>query len=444
MYFSTVAGLSERPRKRVLRITALACAALALSWLADAGLDAVVFERQGWATAFFPTSGSELWMRLVMAALVVVALELRRRTRLLRAFRSAVEEAHDGIVIADLFGYVEYANRAALKLYGLKEDELCGSHVSALEAHPEAASSVLLPELRQTGHWAGELEAKRKDGGTFPVWLTTALVTDRWGTPFAGVGILRDVTARRRTEQELRSHAARLEEVTRLKDLFADILRHDLMNPAAALRMSIERLSRRESSPDTAQVLGNMKRICTRLIYLLENASKYAKISALESVEMEPLDLREVLEEVVADFEAHCREHGARVALSAPARCPMYSNRFVSEVFANLLSNALKYGPADGTIAVDVKDTGEQWAVAVADRGEGVPDGDKQRIFTRFERLAQEGVKGSGLGLAIAKHVVEMHGGSIWVEDNRGGGSVFQVILPKSRPAGEAASRGTA
>ena len=104
----------------------------------------------------------------------------------------------------------------------------------------------------------------------------------------------------------------------------------------------------------------------------------------------------------------------------------------IEDVFENLISNAFKYGAADGTIRIDVRDDGDRWRVSVADEGEGIPDEAKQKVFERFERLRKEGVKGIGLGLAIAKRIVDLHGGRIWVEDNPGGGAVFCVLLRKT------------
>jgi signal transduction histidine kinase len=246
------------------------------------------------------------------------------------------------------------------------------------------------------------------------------------------VGIIRDLTQHKRTEQELRSYAGQLEEATRLKDLFADILRHDLLSPATTLRMSIDLLAKNESSPAATRLLDKMSRSCARLTDLIEHAAKYAKISTLEQLELDTLDLRRVLQDVIADFQETLRDDGLHSSLPSLLELPVRANPLVSEVFANLVSNALKYGPAGGTVTVGVEDAGEHWVVAVADCGEGIRDEDKERIFTRFERLEREGVKGTGLGLAIAKHIVELHRGKIWVEDNPGGGCVFRVALPKA------------
>ena len=103
----------------------------------------------------------------------------------------------------------------------------------------------------------------------------------------------------------------------------------------------------------------------------------------------------------------------------------------VEDVFSNLMSNAAKYAPPDSTVTVAIRDEGSTWLVSVADEGDGVSDGFKEAIFERYERRNKKGVRGTGLGLAIAKRLVELHEGSIWVEDTPGGGSIFSVRLPK-------------
>jgi PAS domain S-box-containing protein len=434
MRSSTVALLSEGRRERARRVVPVAVAALVGFWIVDATIEAFVLDRRGFVPELLQPRLAEVWTRLLVAALIVVVFVLRQEKARLHLLSSAIAEAADGIQISDLDGHVAYSNRAVQDIFGFSPDELEGKHVNSMNVDPEFASRVILPAIRQTGRWAGELEVRHKDGRTFPIWLTTALVVGTGGKPEAAVGVIRDITERRRTEQELRSYASQLEEATRLKDLFADILRHDLLGPAAALRMEVEVLAKGDTSPSTRRLVGRMRRSCARLTDLIEHAAKYAKISTLEQLEFETLDLRRVLQEVVADFQGALQDATAPITLVSPGELVVRANPLVSEVFANLLSNALKYGPEGGAVRVEVEDAGEDWIVAVADRGQGIRDEDKERIFTRFERLEREGVQGTGLGLAIAKHIVELHRGRIWVENNPGGGSVFRVALPKVHP----------
>jgi two-component system, OmpR family, phosphate regulon sensor histidine kinase PhoR len=144
------------------------------------------------------------------------------------------------------------------------------------------------------------------------------------------------------------------------------------------------------------------------------------------------VDLGRLLKRLPAEFELSLADRNAQLTIDAPGVYPARANEMVSEVFANLISNAIKYGPTGGAIEIGVSDAGDRWRVSFADSGEGIAPADRERVFTRFERAAKEGVKGTGLGLAIARRIVELHGGRIWIEDNPRGGAVFCVALPKA------------
>jgi PAS domain S-box-containing protein len=413
-------------------VAKIAVAALAAVWLVDAALDALVWSDHEWTSALFRPGAHEVFDRVLVAGLVTFLFLVRQERARLRVFSAALEEAPDGVQITNLEGRIVYSNRAVETIYGFSPEELRGTNVAAMNADPEFAGRVILPALQQTGHWRGEVEVKHKSGHTFPVWLTTGVVVGGSGKPIAAVGVIRDITERRRIEGDLRGYAKRLEEATKLKELFADILRHDLLGPAGALRMTIDLMAKRETDAAKVRMIEQMRRSCARLTDLIEHAAKYAKISSMEQIELQPLDLRKLLADSAAEVELALRERKARIALAQGGELPIRANPLVGEVFANLISNAVKYGPEGGVVTVDVEDAGEEWLVSVADQGDGIPDRDKERIFTRFERLKREGVKGTGLGLAIARRTVEVHRGRIWVEDNPGGGTVFRVALPKA------------
>lgn len=128
-------------------------------------------------------------------------------------------------------------------------------------------------------------------------------------------------------------------------------------------------------------------------------------------------------------------EKSMTVVFEPKGEAPAYVSPLIEDVFENLISNALKYSPAETRIIVDIDSIGEELLVSVADQGDGIPDQFKEAVFERFKRGKQKGVKGSGLGLAIARRIVRFHGGRIWVEDAPEGGSVFFVRVPKGFPA---------
>jgi PAS domain S-box-containing protein len=422
------ASLLAQP-SRVGKIAVIVAAGLG-AWLGDALVSAATGSHALVDTLLRPTPAHVLG-RLLVAALIVLLHRSARVRQRLHLFSFALATAPDGIQITTLEGRVAYSNQAVHAIYGFAPEELQGRHVNEMNADPTFATRVILPALAREGRWVGELDVKHKDGHVFPIWLTTSLVRDAAGKPVAAVGVIRDISERKRGEEELRSYARRLEDATVLKDLFADILRHDLLGPAATVQLSLESLLKRDPDPALARkMLGSAQRSCAKLIAMIEGAAKYAKLSAAGEIDFSRIDLGSVLREVVAESELRSAERNAKIALDARGEYPILANPMIADVFENLVSNALKYG--GGEIRLGVTDDGERWRVTVADRGEGIKDEHKQKLFTRFERLRKEGVKGTGLGLAIAKRIVDLHGGTIWVEDNPGGGAAFCVTLAKA------------
>jgi len=376
---------------------------------------------------------ADIWVRLLVPTLLVLLYRATIDRSRLHLLSSALAAAPDGIQITSLDGIVAYSNQAVRDIYGFSPAELLGKHVNEMNADPTFASRVILPTLQKEGRWEGELEVKHKGGHTFLIWLTTSIVQDRRGRPLAAIGVIRDISDRKRAERELRGYAGRLEEATGLKDLFADILRHDLLGPAATVQLSLDSLVNRQPDPEqTRRIVEAARRSCRKLIDMIEGAAKYAKISAAQEIEFETLELGALLKDILAEALQRAQERPARIVFEPGGEYRVLANPMIEDVFENLVSNAFKYGAADGTIRVDVRDDGDRWRVSVADEGEGIADEDKQKVFERFERLRKEGVKGTGLGLAIAKRIVDLHGGRIWVEDNPGGGAVFCVSLRKA------------
>jgi two-component system, OmpR family, phosphate regulon sensor histidine kinase PhoR len=105
------------------------------------------------------------------------------------------------------------------------------------------------------------------------------------------------------------------------------------------------------------------------------------------------VDLGRLLKRLPAEFELSLADRNAQLTIDAPGVYPARANEMVSEVFANLISNAIKYGPTGGAIEIGVSDAGDRWRVSFADSGEGIALADRERVFTRFERAAKEGAR---------------------------------------------------
>lgn len=426
-------SLSETRTQHARRLALIALGSFAAFWIVGALVATLLPHHRTFQEHLLHPDAADWTRALVVTALVVLAYRGRWASTRLRLLFSALDAAPDGVQIVDLHGRIAYSNAAVETIYGSSPDEFLGRNVNEMNADPTFAARVILPALQREGRWAGELEVKHRDGHTFRIWLRTSVVLSRSGAPLAAIGVIRDITERARQEAELRTYALRLEEATRMKDLFTDVLRHDLRTPATALQMSLELLLRQEPlSPSAARLLATARRSCGKLIDMIEAASTYAKLSAAREIEFGTVDLGPLLRGLAAEFELPLADRNARLTIDAPGAYVARANEMVSEVFTNLLSNAIKYGPEGGTIEVGVSDAGDRWRVSFSDSGAGIADADKERVFTRFERATKDAVKGTGLGLAIARRIVDLHGGRIWIEDNPRGGAVFCVTLPKA------------
>ena len=240
----------------------------------------------------------------------------------------------------------------------------------------------------------------------------------------------RDVTDRVHAESRLADYAARLETSNRLKDLFIDILRHDLVNPAWFVLTAATSALRREEDPALRSDLQGITRMSRKIVDLIQNASILAKLEEDRELSFKDVDLRDMMETAMKEHEAAAQEKQVTLQLSAPDSCLVQGNPLLGDVFSNLIGNAVKYGGEESTVEIRIACEGREWTVAVADRGAGVSDKDKEGIFARFTRRDKEGVQGSGLGLSIVRRIVEAHKGKVWVEDRPGGGSVFIAEIP--------------
>jgi PAS domain S-box-containing protein len=242
-----------------------------------------------------------------------------------------------------------------------------------------------------------------------------------------------DITEKRKDEIKLMEYAKELQRSNELKDLFTDVLRHDLLNPAGLIRSFTELLEETATNEKQERIIDNIKKSNLKLIGLIENAAKLAKLESIEEMAFSRMDIASLINEIRNIFEQEMTGRGIELRFENPGPCPALANPMIEGVISNLVSNAIKYSPDHTTITITVEDIEDKWKISVADQGDGIPDADKEAVFTRFNRLHKENIKGSGIGLAIVKRVIELHGESVDVIDNpQGKGSIFWFTLKKA------------
>jgi len=229
----------------------------------------------------------------------------------------------------------------------------------------------------------------------------------------------------------------RTERLELIRRNFISDFSHEVRTPLAGLRSAVETFEAnagRLSVEEDQQLRRIMSRQLRRLERLVEDLSELSRIEAGDvALEFRSVDLRRIIDDVCEDFAEQAAHH--RIRLSVGGNSVICGDVLrLQQAFSNLLDNAIKYGGDDSDVALEVLDEPDAGVVRVSDHGEGIPDGERSKIFRRFYRMdksrSQE-IPGSGLGLAITKHLILQHGGTIDVESQPGQGSTFIVRLPK-------------
>jgi signal transduction histidine kinase len=233
-----------------------------------------------------------------------------------------------------------------------------------------------------------------------------------------------------------------LKQLEREREEWASVVAHDLRQPAAAIRMAVDILSRSEAEPTRQKVLDRACRASVRLERMIEDLLNVTRVGVGRlTLKKEPTDLQPLVAEAF-DLTPELADR-LRVAIAPDAeRASVDGGRFV-QVLSNLLSNAGKYGDPGTPIDVRVEKLDGQLLISVTNEGPGIAPDELPRLFSRFTRTrsAQSGgVPGLGLGLYISRGIVEAHGGKLWVESAPGEKTHFRFRLPQPPVAAQESS----
>jgi signal transduction histidine kinase len=204
---------------------------------------------------------------------------------------------------------------------------------------------------------------------------------------------------------------------------------HDLRTPLASLRLLVEAIDDGVATGETRErYLGEMRTHVEALTALIDDLFELSRIEAGEiSWTMRQVELRELIGETVAAMRAPAEARGVALSAVLPAEAVLAEANAekVQRVLFNLIQNAIRHTPADGSVTVRARMAGAGVEVEVADEGEGIPAADGERVFEAFYRGDESrSEEGAGLGLAISRAIVEAHGGRIWLDDSGHGARI--------------------
>ena len=387
-----------------------------------------------------------MWPHLTILALVAVAvaihfrwrLKFLRRQRQVRAETEDLQRRHqqttidakaqqqvlfnsmlEGLLLLDRNRRIYLANRAFKELFGLKTELRGKTIMEALRLH-ELATLV---------------ERVESDGQVFDYELKLPELSERWLQVNAAA--ISNSAGEREGTILVFHDLTRLKQLERTREEFVANVSHELRTPLSLIKGYVETLlDGARNDPEVAErFLKTIERNASRLDLLIQDL---LAISALESgritLNLQPVPLRPLADKVLADLKSRPDAKGVKLVNDLPELTATADANRLEQVLANLVDNAIKYGRADGTVTVGgQKADADKIEIYVQDDGPGIPPESLDRVFERFYRVDKARSReqgGTGLGLSIVKHIVQSHGGKVWVKSEPGKGATFFFTLP--------------
>ncbi|MCS7222960.1 MAG: cell wall metabolism sensor histidine kinase WalK [Armatimonadetes bacterium] len=338
-------------------------------------------------------------------------------------FRLVMTSMTNGILVLLPDKTISFINEAAARILGQTVGQVTGADLSAVDSPVVPLLSSALDEVFRPPHPALHREWTISD--QLIVRANLVPVFDEEGTFLGAVAVLTDVTADKTLERQ------RGEMLT--------VLAHDIKSPITAIRgfaLSGVRGMLGELPPKGQRALEVIVQQTDRIQQMIQQMTRLiADIRGVPPLKPVRFNLTECLQSLAGHYEGHCSERNLtlRLELSETPVWVQADREMIERVFANLISNAIKYNRDDGQVIIRVQQDGESAVVEVEDTGVGIPGSELPFIFWQYYRASTAIGEGSGVGLSFVKQVVEAHGGRIEVNSIVGQGSLFRVVLPVSQ-----------
>ncbi len=396
--------------------------------------------------------------------------DVTARRREAEAFNESVRKARtvldtmvDGLIVIDERGRIESFNAAAEVLFGYGAEQVVGRNISMLMPEPYArqhngylARYLRTNEARVVGQ-RRELVGRRVDGSTFPIELGVSEIrredwSGRGGGERLFIGLIRDITERKRAENAIMAAKTQAEMANRGKSEFLANMSHELRTPLNAIlgfaEIIRDRLFGTDALDKYAEYGKDIHDSGSHLLEVINDVLDMSKIEAgrykliEETFEIAPI-VRSCL--VMVGDRARDGKVALRTAIDTDLPVIRADRRAVKQVLLNLLSNAVKFTPGGGTVTVSAEvDPDIGIAITVSDTGIGIAEDQLPHVFTPFLQLepaASRKYEGTGLGLAISKSFMELQGGALTIDSQVDVGTTVTAWLPPARIVRPAASR---
>jgi PAS domain S-box-containing protein len=364
-------------------------------------------------------------------------------------YRALLEAAPDAMVVVSQAGEIVLVNGQVEKQFGYRRDELVGQKVKKII--PEGFAERLIADAtRSTAEalaqhiGAGiELSGRRKDGTEFPIEIMLSPLESTEGILVTAA--IRNISARKKSEQELAVANQVLEESNLELKQFAYIASHDLQTPLRSITGFVQLLQQEYEGKLDEQAqdwILRTVRAVARMQTLIRDLLSYSRVEA-RSGPFTQIPFLDIVDDALILLESSIHDSGGQVACD---KLPivMGDRSQLVQLMQNLIGNGLAYrSDKPPHIHVSAKRSGKDWLFSVRDNGIGIDSKHYEQIFEIFKRLhSQKDQPGTGIGLAVCRRVVNRHGGKIWVESEPGHGSTFHFTIPEgTEPTNEQSTR---
>jgi two-component system phosphate regulon sensor histidine kinase PhoR len=331
----------------------------------------------------------------------------------------------DGLVVVDDLRRVRLMNREFRRVFGLDENVSGGTLLEVI--HHASVDRLVTEAIRSRQPQRESIQLSRGSSEGREMEVSAVPLGENSAQMEGAVVLFRDVTQLRQMEEMRREFVANVS--------------HELRTPLSIFRGYLETLLDDPQQPpgELLRILGIMERHSDRLNALVEDVLSLARLeSPGAELDLSDVDLAELLHSIMRDWEKRFAASQLKSHLNFPGNLPPLDadESRLQEVIYNLLDNAVKYSQPGGTVSLRAEVNCDRVRISVSDQGVGIKEADLPRIFERFYRAdkSRSGEHaGTGLGLSIAKHIVQLHGGTVEAESAPGKGTTISVLLPVSR-----------
>ncbi|MCU1295197.1 MAG: sensor signal transduction histidine kinase [Bryobacterales bacterium] len=366
----------------------------------------------------------------------------------LTALARALDQS--AVIVRQWDGTVEHWTAGCERLYGWSAEEATGKALHQLlrTSFPSSREHIQ-QQLLLSGAWKGELQQVRKDGSQVAVSADWALLTDAADEPLSVIESHADITARIAVQEQLESANAKLQimalELERSNqelEEFARIASHDLSAPITSTRWLVELLASRHGAAlddSGRKCISQISQGLDRMGELVEAVLAHARVGTTAISSAAHTHCEDALSVAIDNLRKDIELSGAQIQYQSLPLVEV-NPQALSQLFQNLISNAIKYRRQDVTpeIRIGAEWKSRMWTISVTDNGLGLEPEWFKRIFQPMQRRHGLDVAGSGIGLATCRKIVMRVGGSIWVESQVGVGSTFYCTLPGPEPEEDA------